>query len=440
MNLGRENEQQEYKESTSELNDAMDDISAILNKHQKGVLYFGVKDDGEVIGFQIGKDTESDISHKIHMFIEPKIYPVIEHIKIETKDVIKVSFDGKHTPYSSNGKYFIRVSDDSFPMTREELVNYIRNRDYSETWETQLSKYDIDEINNDALMNFYNKAKEAGRLEFQEYNKEKLLSYLCLYDNYLNKAGYYLFGKSANINLKLSIFATNDKTICLDLKEVKGNIYNLVDEALKYIYQNIKWEAKMTGKERIDIPEIPEEAIREIIINAFAHAQYETNTEHEIDIYKDRIEIYNPGAFPVNLTPNDFIKNSKKSILRNKLIADVLFRSKYVEKGGSGFQKVNKLCNDNGLDWNYALDDYGFTFIFMREKDLKVISSNNNLDYVERMVLEIITNNPTIKKADIAKKMNKSEKTIQRAISGLVNKEVIVRQGNYKSGYWKLIK
>ena len=95
MNLGRENEQQEYKESTSELNDAMDDISAILNKHQKGVLYFGVKDDGEVIGFQIGKDTESDISHKIHMFIEPKIYPVIEHIKIETKDVIKVSFDGK---------------------------------------------------------------------------------------------------------------------------------------------------------------------------------------------------------------------------------------------------------------------------------------------------------------------------------------------------------
>ena len=132
MNLGRENEQQEYKESTSELNDAMDDISAILNKHQKGVLYFGVKDDGEVIGFQIGKDTESDISHKIHMFIEPKIYPVIEHIKIETKDVIKVSFDGKHTPYSSNGKYFIRVSDDSFPMTREELVNYIRNRDYSE--------------------------------------------------------------------------------------------------------------------------------------------------------------------------------------------------------------------------------------------------------------------------------------------------------------------
>lgn len=441
MNLGGENEQQEFKESTSELTAAMDDISAILNKHQRGILYFGVRDNGDVIGFQIGKDTESDISHRIHSLIEPRIYPVIEHIQIENKDVIKISFEGKHTPYSSNGRFYIRVSDDSFPMNREELVNYIRNRDYSETWETQSTKYDINEVNDDALVNFYNRAKEAGRLEFQEYNKEKLLRYLGLYENRLNKAGYYLFGKSANINLKLSIFATKDKTICLDLKEAKGNIYYLVDEGLKYIYQNIKWEAKMTAKERIDIPEIPEEAIREIVINAFAHAQYETNTEHEIDIYKDRIEIYNPGAFPVNLTPKDFIMNSKKSILRNRLIADILFRSKYVEKGGSGFQKVNKLCNENGSDWNYALDDYGFTFIFIRNKGLKVIANgDNDLDYVEKMVLEIVSNDPAIKKADIAKEVNKSEKTIQRALSGLVNKGFIVRQGNYRSGYWKVVK
>ena len=53
MNLGGENEQQEFKESTSELTAAMDDISAILNKHQRGILYFGVRDNGDVIGFQM---------------------------------------------------------------------------------------------------------------------------------------------------------------------------------------------------------------------------------------------------------------------------------------------------------------------------------------------------------------------------------------------------
>ena len=441
MNIGKENEQIEFKETTAELNDAMDDISAILNKHKSGILYFGVKDNGEVIGFQIGKDTESDISRKIANSIEPKIYPYIEHLKLDDKDVFKISFKGMHTPYSSNGRYYLRVSDDSLLMSREELVNYIRNNDYSETWENQQTKYGIDDIDNDSLLNFYNSAKNAGRLDFQEYDKERLLRYLGLYDEYLNKAGYYLFGKNVDINLKLGIYATNDKTTCLDLKEVKGNIFNLVDDALKYIYQNIKWKALMTAERRIDIPEIPEEAIREIVVNAFGHAQYESNTEHEIGIYEDRIEIYNPGSFPINLTPKDFVDRTRKSIIRNKIILDVLFRSKYVEKGGSGFQKVDKLCNENNLKWDYILDDYGFSFIFIRqEKNDSNISgtSSESLSYMEKSVLEIIRNNPMIKKSEIANKLLKSEKSIQRFLSTLIKEGYIERIGNYRNGYWKV--
>ena len=120
-------------------------------------------------------------------------------------------------------------------MTREELVNFIRSNDYSETWEIQETKYTVNDINDDNLYSFYEISKQAGRLDFQEYNKEKLLAYLGLFDNKLNKAGYYLFGKNVDLNLKLSIYATNDKTTCLDLKEKKGNIYTLVDESLKYI-------------------------------------------------------------------------------------------------------------------------------------------------------------------------------------------------------------
>ena len=48
MNLGKENEQIEFKESTSELSDALIDITAILNKHNCGTLYFGVKNNGDV--------------------------------------------------------------------------------------------------------------------------------------------------------------------------------------------------------------------------------------------------------------------------------------------------------------------------------------------------------------------------------------------------------
>ena len=62
MNLGRENEIVEFKETSGEINEAVIDIVAMLNKHGRGTLYFGVKNNGNVIGFQIGDSTERDIS------------------------------------------------------------------------------------------------------------------------------------------------------------------------------------------------------------------------------------------------------------------------------------------------------------------------------------------------------------------------------------------
>lgn len=54
MNLGRESEKIEFKESTNELSDALNDICAILNKNLEGILYFGVENNGDIVGQQIG--------------------------------------------------------------------------------------------------------------------------------------------------------------------------------------------------------------------------------------------------------------------------------------------------------------------------------------------------------------------------------------------------
>lgn len=440
MNLGKETEQKEYKETTGELSAAIDDICAILNKHREGVLYFGVKDNGDVIGFQTGKNTEDDISRKINDCIDPKIYPVIEELTVEGKNVVKVSFKGNYPPYSSKGRHYIRVSDDSRLMSEQELVNFIRNMDYSFNWENQITSYTFDDIDEEALKKFYNKAKETGRLEFQYYDRDSLIRYLGLgEDGFFNKAGYYLFGKDANLNLKMSVFATENKTTFLDLKQKKDNIFNLVDMALNYIYQNIRWKADI-GASRTDIPEIPERAIREIVVNSFAHAQYESITEHEINIFPDRIEIYNPGTFPANLTPLDFVRENRRSIIRNRLIFDVLFRSKDVEKGGSGFQRVYSSCEENGTKCDYILDEYGFGFVFFRKSESAIDSRLSDLveelDYVSKQVLNIIKSNPRAKKAEIAREIEKSEKTVQRALMTLQRTGLIERKGNYVSGYW----
>ena len=91
----KESETIEFKKSVAELNEALRSISAILNKHQKGELYFGLKNDGIPVKNSISEKTLRDISQAIAAHIEPKIFP---HITLETltgKTCVKVIFTGK---------------------------------------------------------------------------------------------------------------------------------------------------------------------------------------------------------------------------------------------------------------------------------------------------------------------------------------------------------
>ena len=110
--MGEENEKVEFKTSTAELQSALDSIVAILNKHQKGTLYFGVKNNGTPVGQIIGPNTLRDVSRTITDHIEPKIFPIVEKVILEGKECIKVEFEGIDIPYFANGRAFIRVSDE----------------------------------------------------------------------------------------------------------------------------------------------------------------------------------------------------------------------------------------------------------------------------------------------------------------------------------------
>lgn len=142
---------------------------------------------------------------------------------------------------------------------------------------------------------------------------------------------------SSNGRYLIRVGTENHKMSNDDLKLLNGNIYNLLNEALQYILNRINWRPVIGNRKREELPEIPEKALREIIVNAFAHSDYDSLPEIEIGIHPGKIEIYNPGSFPDDLTPYDFITKNLPSYKRNKLILDVLFRSKDVEKSGTGF-------------------------------------------------------------------------------------------------------
>lgn len=202
MNLGTENEILEFKKSTSELKVSMDDICSMLNKHCKGSLYFGVKPNGDVVGQIVSVSTLNDIASTIKESIEPMIYPQIEEIHIDEKlSYIKVTFNGKERPYSSYGRYYKRVVDRAEEMTPSELKHMMFETDYTSMWENNLTKYTLDDIDDKALKNFYDKSIACGRLESLDiYNKEEPLRFLGLYENgHLTNAGYVLFSNKSQL-------------------------------------------------------------------------------------------------------------------------------------------------------------------------------------------------------------------------------------------------
>lgn len=439
VNFGFEDETLEFKKTTGEINEAVQSICAMLNKHGHGTVYFGILPNGEVKGQIVNDNTLRDISRKVFETICPQVIPSIKKMVVDGKDIIEVVFKGNEAPYSCKGIYYIRVADEDRvlqPNELRQLFEYNKNG----SWDSQLTDYSIDDIDIESLRKFYNKAISCGRLKENEFDPKRLLIKLELMKNdKLTNAGYYLFSNKKPIVLKMAIFATDKKLTFLDINRIDGNIISLIDEANSYVKKNIRWKADIIDMRRVEKPEIPLNALREIICNSFAHARYNSNTEHEISIHPSMIRIYNPGEFPIGYKPEDFIEKNMPSMVRNPLILKTLFKSEDVESYSSGFKRVYDECNNACVGIDYVIDREGFTFIFKRNVINDVVNDvvNDDLSEDEKLVLEIIKKEPSASSKRIGEIINKSERTIQRILSNLKQKKIIERIGTTK-GYWKI--
>ena len=450
MNLGKETETLEFKKSTGEVKAAMDDICAILNKHGEGKLIFGVKPNGDVCGQEVGSESLDDVAKKIKEAIEPTIYPSIYEEEIDNKKCIVVDFKGKERPYSSYGRYFKRVVDRSEKMTSYELKRMMADTDFDSLWENNLTKHRVDDLDKEALLSYYNNAVSCGRLQKQDkYDEEALLTHLGLMeDGFFNNAGYYLFSNKKPVVLKIATYVSDERINFSDIRRIEDNIYNLIRYAYTYIIDKMNWRVeKGEGVSRREIPEVPVDAIREIIVNSFAHADYRGVTENEIDITPTQIEIYNPGEFPLNMTPSMFVTGHKKSQPRNKVILNTLYKSKDVEMFGSGFKKVFKLCKENNVKFESIELDDGFSFIFYRknESNKKIEEHNNkkydniNLNSTDIKVLNLLKDDSKLTRDEMSKKVGVTTRTIQRTLDKLVNLNKLIRIGSKKVGYWEVL-
>ena len=450
--MKREDEFNEYKKTTGELNEGMISISSILNKHKKGTLYFGLKNDGTPSRFTISDSTIRDVSRKVFEAIKPQIFPTVTTVDIEGIEVIKVEFSGSDVPYSAFGKYYIRIADEDRELTPSELRKIMINKEYEDNWENRISEETLDDVDKQMVEKFYRGAVECGRMpEIENYSLRILMEKLgLLRGDRLTNAGRVLFSKRNPIVLKLAVFATEHKTTFLDIARAEGNVFRLIDNAMGYIIRNIRWKVIIDGEkvQRQEIPEIPLDALREAVVNSFAHARYDLAVQHEIDIYSNRISIINPGSFANEFTPIDYVNKDLHSYLRNEQIANILYLCKNIESFGSGLKRIYSSCADAGVAVSYENEEVSFKLEFSREDRNKVPGDGTlngtlndeslaTISEIEDTVLTLLRENNHMTSTEIVERTGKSKRTVNRVTTSLQAKDLIERVGSKKTGYWR---
>ncbi len=372
INIGEETEQIEFKKSTGELKEGIQSIVAILNKHGSGTLYFGVKNNGDVIGQEISDQTIRNVSQAIQNHIVPAIYPVIDKKTYEDgKSVIYVEFQGNRQPYTAYNVPRIREADEDIVMDQEQYFEMMLIRDDGKrAWENQPSKYTVADINMNDFRTYLNNAKKAGRITFESDDPEVVMNKLELFAAdgiHLLNAGAALFCDISDTDVQMAKFATNVKATFTDIRRVdKGSIIGMSKICEQYIIDAMDWKADIVGLKRVETPEIPVEAIREAVINSYGHRVYNNGQNNEIDVFKDRIEIHTTGGFPKGHAPEEYLDGNKKPIRRNRKITGVLYFSKDMETFATGLKRIKDLCDEAGCNVEFRTEKDDFVVAFYR--------------------------------------------------------------------------
>ena len=119
---------------------------------------------------------------------------------------------------------------------------------------------------------------------------------------------------------------------------------------------------------RKDIYEIPEEALREALVNALMHRNYDIKgSQVSVDVFDNRVEITNPGDLPKGFPRAALAKGL--SIRRNELVADLFARLHKVERAGTGIQRMKDAMVEAGLKEPEFETNGFFRALFRRSPD-----------------------------------------------------------------------
>lgn len=428
MNIGIETETIEFKKTTGELKEGIVSLASMLNKHGYGILYFGVKNDGTLIGQEIGNRTLRDISQMIATSIKPQVIPTISLEWKDEKNIIKVEISGQEQPYSAFGRYYIRSADEDRELSPAQLAKLLQEKIQSDI--TTILPADHQDLSFHMLKNLfvakgYSIHNESFERNIGLFNPEKKYNYMA-----------ELLADQNDISIKVVTFHGTDKSVI-----TKRNEYGFkclvvaMDQVLSYVESLNETNVQLNSHQRKETQLFDFSAFKEAWQNACLHTKWQLKNPPAVYIFSDRIEIISTGGLASDLSNEEFFKGISRPI--NARLQKILGQLGYVEQTGHG---VPLIVNKYGQQAFDLMDNFvNVTIPFQIQKENKKIIHSNEMNEAQRTIYSYLENNPSATVEDIVEATKYSNSYVRKVINWLRNNHYLERIGSKKTGKWMII-
>lgn len=437
-----ESETIEFKESLDR--EALETVAAFANA-KGGVLLVGVCDDGTVRGVTLGKETLREWANRIAQATH--LHPQIGALSYEGKTVAVIeTSESPLKPVPCRGRYFKRVAQSNRQMTDDDLTRLVLGK-MGMTWDQVVEpRASLDDLDYEQLRRFRKLCNLKGRRPIPEDEEDRgaLEKLGLLRDGQLTRAAVLLFAKEPqrfypSAIIKIGRFRS--PTLIVDDREIYGTLFEQIDGAMGYFREHLQTRFELHGEPaREVIWEYPLEALREAIINAVCHRDYLDVGHAQVRWYDDYLVLLNPGGLPSPLSLED-LKRPHRSVPRNRLIAEIFFYIGWIERWGSGIQKMLDACAASDLPEPEFEESQGSLWVRFR-KDILTEEYLRSLGLNERQVRAVlyVKEKGRVSNAEYQQHCRVSMRTASRDLAELVQKGVMEQIGRTGKGTFYILK
>ena len=386
-----------------------------------GSVFLGIDDSGNVVGLDNADEIARRCVQMIHDDVRPDVTntSMVDVIRLEGKNLVSIMVaDGPRKPYYLRSKGFraegvyLRQGPASVPVTEEQFNTIVRNV-RSQTFES------VNSLIQNLTFTYADNVFQKAGLPFDDVHKKQL--------GLMDAAGFtnlgYLLSDQCEFEIKAAAFNDDGRSGFTDRQEIRGSLLKQFDDAYSFIRRHMTVSSEIVGIRRVDHEEYPEQAVREILLNAIIHRDYNSVGNTLISVYEDRLEIASPGTLVEDIPESDLMKGA--SFPRNRRLSEIFYRLGLVEAYGTGIPRVMRL---------YASSERKPVFDISRSMFRVTLFSCGTTDF------DSLDEDDLFTRVDFEKRYNVSKSTATSIINQMMADNKIVRLGSGKNTVYRYVR